>query len=403
MSKARLVITAVTVEKRPVSEVARAYGVARSWVYALLARYRAEGEAAFEPRSRRPKTSPTAISDEVAGLIVRLRKELTGQGLDAGPQTIAWHLRHHHQVTVSAATISRYLTRAGLVVPEPKKRPRSSYIRFAAELPNERWQSDFIHHHLADGTEAEIVSWLDDHSRYALSVTAHPVTTGEVTLATFRAACAKYGIPASTLTDNGLVYTTRFSGGRGGRNGLENELRRLGVTQKNGRPSHPQTQGKVERFQQTLQKWLTAQTPAATLTGLQTQLDQFTELYNTRRPHRSLPHRATPATAYNARPKAVPGDRAADTHHRVRTDIIDDTGTVTLRHAGRLYHIGIGRTHARTRVLLLIRDLDIRIINAATGELLRQLTLDPSRNYQPTGRPPRPTTQTPRKRSNPEP
>jgi hypothetical protein len=163
------------------------------------------------------------------------------------------------------------------------------------------------------------------------------------------------------------------------------------VTQKNGRPNHPQTQGKVERFQQTLQKWLAARPAAATLTGLQTQLDEFTEAYNTRRPHRSLAHRATPATAYTARPKAVPGDRTTDTHHRVRTDIIDDTGTVTLRHAGKLHHIGIGRTHARTRVLLLIRDLDIRVINAATGELLRQLTLDPNRNYQPTGRPPRNT------------
>jgi len=247
------------------------------------------------------------------------------------------------------------------------------------------------------------VSWLDDHSRYALSVTAHPVTTGQVTLATFRAACQQHGVPASVLTDNGLVYTTRFAGGRGGRNALEHELRALGLTQKNGRPSHPQTQGKVERFQQTLQKWLAARPPAATMASLQAQLDQFTELYNTRRPHRSLEHRATPAVAYTARPKAIPGDRAADTHHRVRADIIDDTGTVTLRHAGRLYHIGTGRTHARTRVLLLVRDLDIRIINAATGELLRQLTLDPARNYQPAGRPPGPTKATPRKRSNPEP
>jgi transposase InsO family protein len=403
MSKARLVITAVTVEKRSVGEVARTYGVARSWICKLLARYEAEGEAASEPRSRRPKTSPTAISEDTVQLIVGLRKELAGQGLDAGPHTIAWHLEHHHQIRVSAATISRYLTRQGLVVPEPKKRPRSSYLRFAAELPSERWQSDFIHHHLADGTEVEIVSWLDDHSRYALSVTAHPVTTGQVTLATFRAACQRHGIPAATLTDNGNVYTTRLAGGRGGRNGLEHELRALGVTQKNGRPGHPQTQGKVERFQQTLKKWLAARPAAATITDLQAQLDAFTAYYNTRRPHRSLAHRAPPAVAYTARPKAAPGDRTTDTHDRVRTDIIGDTGTVTLRHAGRLHHIGVGRTHAGTHVLLLIRDLDIRIIDAATGELLRQLTLDTSRNYQPTGRPPGPTERTPRKRSNPEP
>jgi transposase InsO family protein len=403
MSKARLVITAVTVEKRPVSEVARTYGVARSWIYTLLARYEAEGEAAFEPRSRRPKTSPTAIGDAAAELIIRIRKELAGDGLDAGPHTIAWHLRHHHQVRVSPATISRDLTRAGLVVPEPSKRPKSSWIRFAAELPNERWQSDFFHWQLADGTEVEIVSWLDDHSRLALSITAHPVTTGEVTLATFRAAVTTHGAPASTLTDNGLVYTTRLAGGKGGRNGLENELSALGITQKNGKPNHPQTQGKVERFQQTVQKWLRARPAAATLASLQAQLDTFTELYNNQRPHRALEHRSTPATAYAARPKAVPGNRAPATHDRVRADIIGATGTVTLRHAGRLYHIGVGRTHAGTHVLLLVQDLHVRIINAATGELLRDLTLDPSRNYQPTGRPPGPTRRTPRKRSNPEP
>jgi hypothetical protein len=185
-----------------------------------------------------------------------------------------------------------------------------------------------------------------------------------------------------------MVFTTRLSGGRGGRNALEHELRRLGVKQKNGKPNHPQTQGKVERFQQTMKNWLCAQ-PAqpATLAELQSLLDTFAGIYNTRRPHRSLPSRATPATAYTARPKAVPGDRGADTHDRVRTDRIDATGVVTLRHNGRLHHIGIGRPHATTRVLLLIQDLHIRVVNADTGELLRELTLDPAKNYQPTGRP----------------
>jgi transposase InsO family protein len=387
MSKARLVITAVVVEKRPVREVARSYGVARSWVYALLARYRAEGEAAFEPRSRRPKTCPSAISADTAALIITLRKELSGQGLDAGPHTIAWHLEHRYQTRVPAATVSRYLTRAGLVTPDPAKRPRSSYIRFAADMPNQCWQSDFIHWQLAGGRETEILSWLDDHSRYALSVTAHARITGPIVLATFRAACARHGVPASTLTDNGMVFTTRLSGGKGGRNGFEHELRRLGIRQKNGRPNHPQTQGKAERFQQTMQNWLRKQAPAATLAGLQAQPGAFTAIYNTQRPHRSLPHRATPATAYQARPKATPGDRTTDAHDRARTDHVDTNGTVTVRHGGKLHHIGIGRTHARTRVLLLIQDLHIRVINAATGELIRELTLDPERSYQPTGKP----------------
>jgi transposase InsO family protein len=371
MSKARLVITAVVTEGRSQGEVARVYGLSQGWVSRLVARYRAEGEAAFEPRSRRPKTSPGAIGGETAGLIFRLRKELAGQGLDAGPDTICWHLRHHHQLTVSPATVSRYLMRAGLVTPEPRKRPKSSCIRFAAGQPSECWQSGFTHWPLADGTDAEILTWLDDHSRYALRVTAHRSVTGPVVLAAFRAACTQHGVPAATLTDNGMVFTTRFSGGKGGRNGLANELRRLGIKQKNGRPNHPQTQGKAERFQQTLKKWLAAQPRAATLAELQAQLDTFTTCYNTRRPHKSLPHRATPATAYAARPKAVPGDRGAGTHDRVRTDRLDANGTVTLRHAGTLYHIGVGRTHARTHILLLAQDLHIRIINAATGELLR--------------------------------
>jgi transposase InsO family protein len=403
MPKARLVITAVVVEGRTQGEVARAYGVSQGWVSRLVARYRAEGEAAFEPRSRRPKTSPAAISGDTVELIIALRKELSGQGLDAGPETICWHLRHHHQVTVAPATVSRYLTRRGLVVPEPRKRPKSSWIRFAAELPNQLWQSDFTHWQLAGGAETEILSWLDDHSRYALRVTAHHRVTGLIVRDAFRAAVAAHGAPAGTLTDNGMVFTTRFSGGKGGRNHLEHELRRLGTEQKNGKPNHPQTQGKVERFQQTVKKWLAAQAPAATLPELQAQLGAFTAYYNNQRPHRALPHRCAPAVAYAARPKATPGDRAGDTHNRVRTDIIGTTGTLTLRTGGKLYHIGVGRTHAGTHVIMLVQDLNIRIINAATGELLRDLTLDPARNYQPTGRPPGLPGQTPGQKKNPEP
>jgi transposase InsO family protein len=307
-------------------------------------------------------------------------------------------------VIASPATVSRYLTRQGLVTPEPKKRPKSSYIRFQAEQPNQCWQSDFTHYRLAGGADAEILAWLDDHSRLLLRLTAHQPVTGSVVLAQFRAAAAEYGAPASTLTDNGLVYTARFAGGKGGRNGFEHELRRLGVRQKNGKPSHPQTQGKVERLWQTLKKWLAAQHPQpASLAQLQSLLDSFTSHYNTRRPHRSLPHRATPAAAYAARPKAAPGDRTADTHDRVRADIIGSTGTVTLRTRGKLYHIGVGRTHAGTHIIMLVQDLSVRIINAATGELLRELTLDPQRNYQPTRRPPGPTPGTPRQQKTPEP
>jgi transposase InsO family protein len=397
----RLVITAVVIENRPVRQVAAQYGVSRSWLYELLARYRTEGEAAFEPRSRRPKNTANALLAETIELIVELREKLSTTGLDAGPDTIAWHLEHHHLISVSRSTISRHLVAAGLVVPEPKKRPKSSYIRFAAEQPNETWQSDFTHYRLTrpdgrPGADTEILSWLDDHSRLALSVTAHLRITGPIVVAEFRKAVATHGIPASTLTDNEMVFTTRLSGGslRGtrGRNGLEHELHRLKIVQKNSRPNHPTTCGKVERFQQTMKKWLRAQPDQpTTIAELQALLDQFVEEYNQRRPHRSLPHRATPATIYAARPKATPGNRENDTHDRVRRDRVDKSGKITLRYQGKLYSIGIGRTHARTRVIVLVQDRDIRIIDAATGELIRELVLDPAQRYQGTGRPPGPT------------
>lgn len=401
MSKARLVITAVIVEKRAVGQVVAEYGVSRSWVYELLARYKSEGEAAFAPRSRAPRTSPSATPEQTVQLVLDLRKKLTEQGLDAGADTIGWHLQHHHGITASRATIHRILTRHGRVVPEPAKRPKSSYIRFAAEQPNETWQSDFTHYRLTtpDGTpgaDTEIITWLDDHSRYALHTSAHPRITAPIVLATFTKTAAQCGNPASTLTDNGMVYTVRFAGGKGGRSKLEAELRRRNIRQKNSRPNHPTTCGKVERFQQTMKNWLRAQPgQPGTIAELQALLDQFQDEYNHRRPHRSLDHRTTPATAYAARPKAVPaGDRAADTHDRVRKDKTDARGVVTLRMNGRLHHIGTGRTHARTPIIMLVQDLNVRIANAATGELLRDLTIDPHRDYPPLGRPPGPTPKT---------
>ena len=380
-------ITALVVEKQTVAEVAARYAVHRSWVYRLKARYDDVGEAAFEPLSRRPHTSPTAIPATTVELIRGLRKELAESGLDAGPDTIAWHLNQRHQLRVSVSTVSRTLTREGLVVPEPRKRPKSCYLRFAAAMPNECWQSDFTHYRLADGSEVEIISWLDDCTRYALHVSAHRRVTTPIVLATFRETAGQHGIPASTLTDNGMVYTVRYAGGRGGRNGFEAQLRRWQVVQKNSRPNHPTTCGKVERFQQTLKKWLRAQPhQPETIDQLQALIDLFVEAYNRRRPHRSLPHRATPAALYESLPKALPTEsRDADTHDRVRVDKVSKTGNLTLRVHGKLRHIGVGRTHKGTHVLMLTQDLEVRIVNAITGELLRELTINPARDYQPRG------------------
>jgi hypothetical protein len=169
--------------------------------------------------------------------------EVTTKGLDAGPVTIAWHL-HAAGITVSPATIRRRLLAAGLIVAAPKERPRSSYVRFQADLPNECWQSDFTHWRLADGTDSEILTWLDDHARYALSITAHRHVTGPIVVATFQDTAAEQGFPASVLTDNALVYTTRFAGGRGGRNPLETVLAQAGITHKHFRPNHPPPAGR---------------------------------------------------------------------------------------------------------------------------------------------------------------
>jgi transposase InsO family protein len=396
MSKARLVITAVTVENRPVAEVVATYGVSRSWIYELLARYRDEGEAALEPRSRAPHASPGATPAATIELVLQLRKQLTDAGHDAGADTLRWHLEHHHHINLSRATIHRILTRHGAITPEPKKRPKSSYIRFQAAMPNECWQSDFTHYRLTQpdgrpGHDVEIITWLDDCTRYVPHISAHRAITTPIVKATFRKAAGQHGIPASTLTDNGMVYTVRLAGhGRqGGRNGFEQQLHDWHVVQKNSRPGHPTTCGKVERFQQTMKNWLRAQpTQPATIDELQALIDQFRTEYNQHRPHRSLPHRATPAALYGSMPKAVPGpSRDTETHDRIRHDIVDKSGTVTLRVAGQLRHIGIGRTHQGTHVILLIQNLDVRVVNAITGELLRELTIDPSKDYQPKNSP----------------
>jgi transposase InsO family protein len=391
VSRARLVITAVTKQGLTQAEAARTYGLSEATVSRAMARYRAEGEDAFEPRSRAPKTSPRATPPETVELVLTLRKQLLEGGHDAGADTLGWHLAHHHGVTVSRATIHRILTRHGAITPEPRKKPKSSYIRFQAAMPNETWQSDFTHYPLTDTATfpkgVEIITWLDDCTRYALHVSAHRAITTPIVKATFKETAGQHGIPASTLTDNGMVYTVRLAGiGRqGGRNGFEQQLRDWHVVQKNSRPNHPTTCGKAERFQQTLKKWLRAQPDQpATIAELQALLDRFRHEYNTTRPHRSLPHRATPAALYDTMPKALPGpSRDTDTHDRIRHDIVDKSGTVTLRVHGQLRHIGIGRTHTRTHVILLIQDLNVRVVNAITGELLRELTIDTTKDYQP--------------------
>ncbi len=313
------------------------------------------------------------------------------------PDTITWHLATHHGTTVSRSTVHRILTRAGLITPEPKKRPKSSYTRFAAEQPNQTWQSDFTHYRLTrpegtPGVDAEIITWLDDHSRYVLHASGHARITAQIVLHTFRTAADQHGYPASTLTDNGMVYTVRFATGRGGRTALENELRAHGIVQKNSRPNHPTTCGKVERFQQTMKNWLRAQPHQPDHPGRAQHPPDPLRARVQHRPPAPLPAPPShPRHHLQRPPQGLPEHRPhRDTHDRVRTDKVYKNGTVTLRHHGVLHTIGIGRTHARTHILMLVQDTHIRIVHATTGELLRELILDPNRTYHGTGRPPGP-------------
>ena len=387
MDLARYVVEAVIREGRSYREVARSHGVSKSWVGKVLARYREGGEEAIRPRSKAPHRKPHRTPAELEDRIVKARKRLTKQGFDAGAATIHYHLAQEGIAPPSVSTIWRILRRRGFVTPQPHKRPRSSWIRFEAKLPNECWQSDVTTWKLSGGREVEIVNFLDDHSRLVTASRVVPVATATGVLAIFRAALERWGPPAGVLTDNGCVYTAWH---RGGATAMEIELLHLGIEFRHSRPYHPQTCGKVERFHQTLKRYLAAQRPARTVKELQRQIDRFISYYNEVRPHRAI-GRKPPLAAFDARDKARSSRPVIERlqNVRVRQDRIDKGGTVTLRHAGRLHHVGVGRDHGGKRVSMLVAGLDVRIITR-DGELLRSLTLDPERTYHGTGRPPGP-------------
>jgi transposase InsO family protein len=382
MELARYVVEAVVLEGRSYWEVARAHGVSKSWVGKLVARYRQGGCEAIQPRSRAAHRIPHRTPDELEDEVIAIRKQLLELGVDAGACTIAYHLGRRHAKVPSVSTIWRILRRRGFVSPQPHKRPRSSWIRFEARLPNECWQSDVTHWDLADGTEVDICNFVDDHSRVCVESRVAHVTTAAHALQVFRQAAARWGFPAALLTDNGCVYTTWH---RGGPNLMQNELLALGIDFRHSRPYHPQTCGKVERFHQTLKAFLAKQPKAQTVGELQRQVDRFVAYYNEVRPHRSLGTRP-PIEAFGARDKARPtGPKIVPSAGvRVRRDRIDKSGRITLRHRTRLHHIGIGRAHRGKRVIVLVHGLDIKVMST-DGELLRRLTLDPNRDYQPRG------------------
>ena len=383
MSLARLVVTAVRVEGRSKSEVARDYRVSRRWVQELVKRYDAEGEAGLEPRSRRPHTSPQRTPESLCQEIVELRKTLADQGLDAGAHTIAFHLEQRHGSAPAPATIWRILSQRGFVTPQPHKRPKSSYVRFEAELPNERWQADLTHWKLAGGTEVDILNILDDHSRLVVASHARSTTKAADVVASFHTAAAAYGFPASLLTDNGAVFTATP---RGGRCAIELELDAWGSPPATRGPTTPRPAARWNASTRPSSAgWPTSparrpspdcrpssiSSPTTTTTSAPTGRSAGAPRGRLRRPPQGHP----------ARPGLVTAQ-----HHRVRHDKVDPTGVITLRHNSRLHHIGVGRRHAGVRVLVLVADLDVRVITD-DGELLRELTLDPAATTSPSTSP----------------
>jgi len=382
MSLGRYVVDAVLVEGRSPSELARQHGISRSWIHQLVTRFKAGGYEALEPRSRRPHSCAHQVDPQTEALILRLRDGLTAGGLDAGARTIAHHLIPLVGQVPSIPTIWRILSRQGRVKPQPHKRPKSSFIRFEAALPNQLWQGDITLWALADGTEVEILNLIDDHSRLLVASDARLRFKAADVLHSFVAAGQTWGLPESLLTDNGAVFTANS---RRGKVVLESQLDLLGVQAKHSTPYHPQTCGKVERFHQTLKRFLTKQPAPTSVAMLQLQLDTFRTYYNQQRPHRALDGR-TPLVAFHARLKAGPKTPTPAIHFRVRKDRIDSSGRVTLRYLSRLRHIAVGRAYARQRVRLLVANAEVRVL-AQDGSLIRQLTLDPTRVYQPLGSP----------------
>ena len=349
--------------------------ISRQTYYRLRRRYEEQGPAGLVPRSRRPHSCPGAVDPALELEIIRLRTDEGWPDPPRGAASIADQLRRSGLACPAVSTIHRVLVRNGLVAPQPQKRPRASYTRFTYPDPNGCWQIDATRWTLADGSrdgaEAWIMDVLDDHSRVVVAAHACPAPTTAAAQAALCAGGQRWGLPARVLSDNGPCF-----GGVSRAGDFVEGLAALGIQAVHARPFHPQTCGKIERFHQTLKRWLRTQPRAVTPAGLQAQLDWFVQFYNHRRPHRAL-RGATPAEAWAARTPAGPAQapltlpaRVALTHHAVTAG-----GVIYL---GRTI-IGLGRRLAGTQ-LTAVR-YGRRLLLLEGGHPIRALTLVPGQRY----------------------
>lgn len=362
-------------------DAAALFNVSTRWIRELLHRHREGGYQALQPRSRRPHSNPRQVPESTVKTILEIRQHLENTGQDNSAHTIRWHLQQQKITPLPAAsTIHRILKRHGYVIEQPHKRPRSSWKRFEADQPNETWQLDYSHCYLNNNQRVAILTIIDDHSRFVIACKAFEHETGTNVIDTFISAGNKHGFPKSTLTDNGSVFTTKLYRKADTRNGFEQLLLQMGIHQKNGTPYHPQTQGKVERFHQTLQKALHARPFAHNIGELNQQLDDIIDYYNNHRPHRAL-NRQTPPQAYNRLPKAQPLDIPIGTDNRLRRDKVDNDGKVTLRWAGNMRKLYVGRKHRTKEIMLICINNDITAINPHTSEIWGRYHLDKTKKY----------------------
>jgi transposase InsO family protein len=352
-----------------VTAFCRQHGISTWFFWDLRRRHARLGDVVLEPGSRAPhrvaNRIPAAMEDE----IVAMRKELAEHGLDAGPATIGFHLRRRldESTVPSDSGIWRVLSRRGFITPDPSKAPKHTGRSFEAERANECWQIDDTGWELADGTTVKIINILDDRSRVAVNSLAVSTCTSTAAFTAFSSGAAQWGWPTRFLSDNAKAF----------RHGLADTLRHLGIAAGHSRPYHPQTCGKVERFHQTLKRYLSAQDPPRTIDDLQEQLDAFVDLYNHHRPHRSL-DRQFPAVVWHQTPKSGPATTPlgapTSTHHVV----VASNGVVA---AGSRYMISLGAAHRDRPVTIVITGPHAHVFS--DGKLLRALTLDPTRRVQP--------------------
>jgi putative transposase len=389
------------------------HGISRKTFYEIRRRSLADGPAAaLEPRSRRPKSSPSRLADEVRRQAIGVRAALEQSGLDCGPVSVHDKMQAMGlQVVPSVASLARIFREAGVARLEPKKKPRSAWRRFVYPAPNACWQLDATEYVLTRGRKCVIFQLIDDHSRYSVASHVAWGETSEAAIVVFDKAVAAHGVPQRLLSDNGIALNPSRRGLLGQ---LVVHLMALGVEPITGKPYKPTTQGKNERFHQTLFRYLDKQPLAQTLVELQTQVDAFDHIYNTQRPHQGLPGRVTPLTAWQATEKAEPPRPSHDLIRRpasrprpapapVLIDLPDDTVIKTLTTNGAFYlnkvqYMVDGRRGFQ-QVLVITngnKTGDTITVTDLQGEILIEHTRPaPGITYVGNGRPPGPHTDKP--------